>query len=115
MALWSPNHDPYTRHLLSSPTCAFALQAVEKIKKREARGFLSMDDNAGGEQDTDGVDSSNVPRENLICAVCDRSQVEVASLPCCHVCTCAQCSLTINVCPLCGQHITGLIKIKLTL
>lgn len=54
------------------------------------------------------------PAQQSECCVCLDEKPSVAFVPCGHVCTCKNCSVTLNLCPLCKVAIVSILPIYLS-
>jgi hypothetical protein len=51
-------------------------------------------------------------RQSGVCAVCNQDAANTVLLDCSHMCCCTTCSRSISVCPICSNHVTGVIDIQ---
>ena len=49
-------------------------------------------------------------KESRRCKICMDAEMEVVFLPCAHMATCSNCTVTIAVCPICRNEIKYTIK-----
>ncbi|XP_060065157.1 E3 ubiquitin-protein ligase XIAP-like [Ylistrum balloti] len=56
-------------------------------------------------------DENEELRFSRLCKVCLANDFNTVFLPCCHLCCCAECASNFQICPICRQNITTVVKV----
>lgn len=59
-------------------------------------------------------DENRQLKDKILCKVCMERDVEITFIPCGHLCVCEKCSRHVKKCPMCRNHIRGLVKTYLS-
>ncbi|XP_023348554.1 putative inhibitor of apoptosis [Eurytemora carolleeae] len=115
---WEPQDDPMEEHIKSFPDCQF----IELTKKenvsmyKKERQQLEIKQEIEQEKTvsdkTRNVSESSDDLENsaLICKVCLDKQVSILLLPCRHLVSCGECTVSLQNCPVCRGRIQHTVK-----
>jgi len=126
---WMPGDDVFFDHVRWSPNCYFmrylkgekyVQETLDKITKEDAEKIamelnitLRSDNSpssataveAAAETDNTEMDISRK------CKICLDRDLQIVSLPCGHLITCAQCAAAIEYCSICREIIMGYVRV----
>ena len=112
-------------------TCAFSgrdlceiLMEIEEQKQETSTSVRSTDEESESsnssdneeqpknDQNLDHLEEENRKlKENLLCKICLDQKADILFLPCGHLTSCPQCSMSLLSCPLCRKKINGKLKV----
>ncbi|KAE9522042.1 hypothetical protein AGLY_017562 [Aphis glycines] len=61
--------------------------------------------------EVEGVGENTESDETILCKICYKERLEVMFIPCGHITACIQCSVALETCSICRQHISVMMRV----
>ncbi|XP_054890693.1 E3 ubiquitin-protein ligase XIAP [Poeciliopsis prolifica] len=116
---WQPDEDPWVEHAKEYPGCSFLLEEKGvafvnniQLKKHEQSSAATSHENgfSANEKDEDPMEKLMKLQREKQCKICMDRDICIVFIPCGHLVSCKQCSVSLVKCPICCGAITQKIK-----
>jgi E3 ubiquitin-protein ligase XIAP len=105
IAGWYPESSPFEVHKLFFPFCSFVKNEFQPLA-------ICGPDNKTDDMGKNGIKTMNDLKERISCKICFEREVAVR-FNCKHIVTCNDCSVKVDICPICRISITERIDVIL--
>ncbi|KAK6168965.1 hypothetical protein SNE40_020109 [Patella caerulea] len=95
-------HSDSDTELPNAETILRKIMQMEDRKKNERMDSITSQED---EEYSSLVEENRNLKEQRLCKICLEKEVSIIFLPCGHVCCCGECSLSVQLCPICRKEI----------
>jgi baculoviral IAP repeat-containing protein 7/8 len=121
---WEDDDDPWEQHAIWFPECKFLVatkgrefveqvQAKLKIQVQVPTSNVTKENENNEEKISKCEQGASASRndDTKLCKICYSNEKEVVFIPCSHLVSCTECSLSLKTCPICRKRIDGTIRV----
>ncbi|TWW55203.1 E3 ubiquitin-protein ligase XIAP [Takifugu flavidus] len=119
---WQPEEDPWEQHARHYPGCRFLLaekgqEFVNRIQLQMPQQNKASSDQNGflaARNDDDPLEKLQKLQREKLCKICMDKDIDIVFIPCGHLVTCNECSVSLIKCPICCGDIRQKVKTYIT-